>query len=833
MKNRVSQSRVFQGIVKRHPDGFGFVLPIDPEQEDVFISRGDMVGVMTNDKVEVEVHFSKATNKTYGKVRKILERGTKKVVGKYQKLDNGDGALMDKVGQWGAILKIPFKQSNSAANGDLVAVEIVQYPTDDGDFTGRVVEIIGDPADPLNDITRVVHMQGIPDKFSKGALQDAEAIPDHVLPEETKNREDLRDLPFITIDGVTAKDFDDAVYVRQTPKGFQLWVAIADVSHYVKAGSDLDKDAYERGTSVYFPNFVVPMLPEKLSNELCSLKPKVDRLSFVCEMQLAFDGHVTDAKVYEAVIHSHARVTYGEAQDILTGDKDHAVPEVTKNIRTASDLAKILMGKRMREGSLEINVGETSIVVDDAGNPTDVIRSERLFAHRLIEELMLIANVSVAKILHENDVPAIYRIHEEPDAEDIQKLDKFLHNFGSSQKKLGSSDLQKRLTKSLQEFEGKPEGIVLNMLTLRSMKQAKYSEGNVGHFGLGFEFYTHFTSPIRRYPDLIVHRLLKSIKINSYRAIRPSEEKLASAGVFLSACEQRAVKAERMVVSIKKARFMKQHEGEIFEGVISSVARFGVFVLLRQFDIDGLVKSENLGSDAFEFDEDNLTLRGKKTGLMYKIGDTLKIQVAEVHIDEGQIDFTLEGGSLKSNTRIAKPWKNERSVTESPFAPRPSQPNGKLAELLDKKGRGKKHGSFSKNRNAPEERRVNKSDRRVEKFTAKPVERPQFVASQNTKPKFYEKFISKPKPPPITSFEDDGEDDGRGGRFEKPKKKFSNKSGPPKDARASNHREDHRKHEDQPEQKKPGRFKKFKDKFKGKPGKPSGPGGKKKFKKKR
>lgn len=636
---------VIEGRVKRHPDGFGFVIPLNSDHPDVFISRGDMAGVMTNDKVEVEVHRADKGNKFYGKVIRVTERGTTRVVGRFKKMDNGDGCVVEKTAQWGEVLKIPFRSSRGAVDGDLVAVDIVQYPVEGQDFLGRVVDILGDAEDPLNDVKRVIHMAQIPKDFPAGAQRDADMLPDHVLESEIRGRTDLRHLPLITIDGVTAKDFDDAVFVNTNPKGFHLWVAIADVSHYVRAGSALDDSAYERGTSVYFPNYVVPMLPEKISNELCSLKPKVDRLCFVCEMQINYQGDVEQKEVYEAVMHSQARVTYGEAQDILSGDKNHENPAVTKNIRQASDLAKVLMAKRFREGSLELNVGETQVVVDDAGNPVDIIRTDRVFAHRLIEELMLIANVSVAQILTKANVPALYRIHEPPDSEDIAVLQRFLGGFGS-QRKLGSADLQKKLTKSLQEFEGKPEGIVLNMLTLRSMMQAKYSQENIGHFGLGFKDYTHFTSPIRRYPDLIVHRLLKSLKYKPYKALQLTPEKLATAGTFLSACEQRAVKAERQLVSIKKARFMHKHLGEVLEGVISSVAKFGVFVLLRQFDVDGLVKAENLGNEPFEFDEEALLLKGKKTGFIYKIGDPITIQVANANIEEGQIDFVLEGGKL-------------------------------------------------------------------------------------------------------------------------------------------------------------------------------------------
>lgn len=649
--------KTLKGIVKRHPDGFGFLIPTEElEHPDVFLSRGDMVGVMSNDKIEIEVFSADKKNRFYGKVLQILERGTTRLVGTFRKQKNGDGLLEEKTAQWGEPLVIPFKNSRGATDGDLVAVEIVQFPEKGKIFSGRVVEIIGDGADPLNDIKRVAHLQKLPREFPPPALREAELLADHVLPQELEGRKDLRKVPFITIDGVTAKDFDDAVYVESNTKGFHLWVAIADVSHYVRMGSAIDDSAYERGTSVYFPNFVIPMLPEQLSNELCSLKPQVDRLAFVCEMRLNYQGVVEHAEVYEAVIHSHARVTYGEAQDILSEETEHKNSQITKNIRLAKDLAKILMAKRYREGSLDLNIGETEVVVDDGGNPVDIIRAERVFAHKLIEELMLIANVSVAKILHKAGIPAIYRIHEAPDTEDVEVVQKFLHNFGYS-KKLGGTDIQKKLTKGLQEFEGKPEGLVLSILTLRSMKQAKYSADNVGHFGLGFSFYTHFTSPIRRYPDLIVHRLLKSLKYSKYKQARLGEEKLVSAGTFLSACEQRAVKAERQLISIKKARFMSQHLGNVYDGVISSVTKFGVFVLLREFDVDGLVKLDDLSREPLEFDEENLLLRGKKTGVMFKIGDTLMVQVARVNTEEGQIDFVLEGAKIDG-----KPTESPKAV---------------------------------------------------------------------------------------------------------------------------------------------------------------------------
>lgn len=660
----------FLGTVKRHPDGFGFFIADDAEQPDVYIPRQSMKGVMTNDRVRVQVERERGGERYRGDVLEVVKRAFTRAMGQLMIKGPGRGVLHDSSFAWGDDCQVNYSPDLKCKEGDLVVVQIEDYPESVRGFCGRVISVIGDAADPLNDSIRMLHAHSIPLEFSKATLREAEGIPIEVTEPDWAGRKDLRHLPIVTIDGKTAKDFDDAVFVESTPSGFHLLVAIADVSHYVREGSAIDDDAYLRGTSTYFPNFVAPMLPEKLSNELCSLKPNVPRLALVADMHFNFQGDFEKKEYYEAVIQSQARVTYGEAQDIVDGRTPPAFKHVEGNILRCADLAKILMNKRFREGSLDLELPETTIEVDAAGVPVDIMQSERLFAHRLIEELMLIANVAVAQFFKEKQVDAIYRIHDEPHPEAMQNFETFLKAFGFKQKMTGGH-LQKRISKALEYFKNHPKEHILNMLALRSLAQAKYSPHNVGHFGLGFSDYTHFTSPIRRYPDLIVHRLIKAILYPKKGYHLYPMERLEAAGTILSACEQRSVKAERQIHAIKKARFMSQHLGEEFEGLINSVTRFGLFVLLRQFDVDGLLRVEQLGGDRFEFDEEKMRLVGRKSGMAYEIGDLVKIVVAKVDVQQGQIDFVTAEGSKnveKARKPLAKrspPKEDSRSVRKS------------------------------------------------------------------------------------------------------------------------------------------------------------------------
>lgn len=632
------KKKFLKGIIKRNPDGFGFLIPDSKDHQDVYIPRHSMDGVMTNDYVLVDVFPESGSQKFRGEIVEIIKRSTATVVGKYKQITKSYGILKDESNAWGNDLVIETKNSLDCHTGDLVAAQIIQYPEKGKELIGKVIEVIGDIEDPLNDIKRVALNQQITMNFPEEVLREAKKFKSEPNEKDFKGRKDIRDLNLITIDGKTAKDFDDAVYVERSDRGFRLLVAIADVSHYVKNSTAIDEEAYLRGNSIYFPNFVIPMLPEVLSNGLCSLNPHVPRLCMVAEMYFDFAGTKVESRFYEGVMESKARVTYGEAQEIIEGQTIEKFEHVKDNILKCAELAKVLMAKRFRDGSLDLEIPETALEIDASGVPVDVIRSERLFAHRLIEELMLIANVAVAEFLTNSQIPSMYRIHEPPNETAIKMLERYLHNFGGKVK-LDDGKLQKRLTRALQEFSGKQEAHVLNILTLRSMNQAKYSVNNVGHFGLGFENYTHFTSPIRRYPDLIVHRLIKSQILKGKKYDEVDEEDLATAATWLSSCEQKAAKAERQITSIKKARFMEKFLGDEFEGMISSVVRFGVFVLLREYEIDGLIKIDELSSQRLEFDEKTLSLYNKKTGLRFTIGDTIKIKVVATDSELGQINF--------------------------------------------------------------------------------------------------------------------------------------------------------------------------------------------------
>jgi ribonuclease R len=657
--------KTLSGFIKRHPDGFGFFVADDINEPDVYIPKKSMETVMSNDRVEVEVFPEPGGKRFRGNVIKILKRNTTQGTGTYYQLNNGKGALLDKSFAWGADMAVENPDHHAVKDGNWVSVKIKSYPDEPKGFVGDIVAVVKDIENPLNDSLRVLATAGIPYEFSAQAKAEAAKLDSQVAEADKVGRKDLRSLNLITIDGKTAKDFDDAIFVEQTRNGFRLVVAIADVSHYVKSGSAIDRDAYEKGTSTYFPNFVSPMLPEELSNHLCSLRPHEDRLALVADMVIDFEGELTSTSFYEAVICSQARVTYGQAQEVIDGERVPELDKVRSCILVASDLAKLLMARRFRLGALNLDLPETEVELDETGVPVDIMQSERLFSHKLIEEMMLMANVAVAREFTRKNIPALYRIHDKPNEEAIENLNAFLSTLGA-QKPVSGGNLQKKLTRALEEFQGHAKEHIINVLVLRSMAQAKYDVGNIGHFGLGFSDYTHFTSPIRRYPDLIVHRLLKASHGigQGYELI--AEDQLSTDGAVLSACEQRSVKAERQILGIKKARFMQKFIGQEFEGIISSITKFGAFVILRQFDIDGLIRLEELGS-GLEFDAEQMKLISRRTGVEFAIGDPMTILVAGANVDDGRIDFVLAGGEIKTHVakKTDKPAQKRRAPEDN------------------------------------------------------------------------------------------------------------------------------------------------------------------------
>lgn len=639
------------GKIKRNPDGFGFFVCEDDTVEDVYVPKEEMFGVFSNDTIEISINSRGGKFGRRGKVLDVLERASDRFIGRlYFNSTDQTYFLKDSAHNWGQELMVT--NDIDATEGELVLVEVIKFPDPRnkpashrkkdfrGTFTGAIISSIGSEVDPNTDNIRILHEHSVPVEFTDKAIKEAQWHGDTVKEADKVDRKDLRKTPLITIDGVTAKDFDDAICVVKIPGGYKLTVAIADVSHYVKKGTTLDKEAYNKGTSVYLANYVCPMLPEELSNGLCSLNPKVDRLCFCCEMSISPTGEVLNFEFFEGVMNSHARVTYGEAQEVLEDSKSEHPEIVCDVIKLAAELSEILNKKRMKEGSIDFNVPSVKVLVNDVGEPTDLVKEERIFSHRLIEELMLVTNICSSKYLSKKNVSQLYRVHEPPEKENLSKLHMLLGSFLSMDigKIRNSFDFQK-LSNQMNEIEDSNVSAIAQGFILRSMKQAQYSDKHLGHFGLGFSHYAHFTSPIRRYPDLVIHRQIKSILSKKNR--RYSEEDVATMGVILSAAEQRAVKAERKVTSVKKARFFESHVGEEFDGYISSLVKFGAFVTLREYPLDGLIKLDALGNDHFVYDEDTWTMRGKKTGKTFRVGDKLKIEVLNVDVSDGKIDFGL------------------------------------------------------------------------------------------------------------------------------------------------------------------------------------------------
>lgn len=621
--------------VSGHRDGYGFAMPDEGEGTgtDIFLPEREMKKVMHGDRVMVRPSGVDRRGRQEGKIVEVLEHAVSKLVGRIQH-ERGVWVVRPEDRRINHDILVEPGGDAGAKDGQVVMVDILQQPDAYHQPVGRVAEVLGNYADPGMEIEIALRKHALPHRFPDDALAQAKATPKKVRKKDwTKDRVDLRDLPLVTIDGETARDFDDAVYAEKLGKGYRLVVAIADVSFYVQPGDALDKEALDRGTSVYFPRRVIPMLPEALSNGICSLNPDVERMCMVCDMQINAKGEVKKYKFYPAVMQSKARLTYNQVWDWLQNGTDHPMLPHVKDLYA---LFKILLAARSKRGAIEFDSVETQMIFNDQGKIERIVPIVRNDAHRLIEECMLAANVCSADFLQKNGHKALYRVHEGPTEEKMENLRTYLRLVGLT---LGGGDkpTAKDYGKLAEQIHGRPDAPVLQTMLLRSMQQAVYTPDNNGHFGLAYEAYTHFTSPIRRYPDLLVHRAIKAV----LKGVKYKPGKWAQLGVHCSMTERRADDASRDVESWLKTYYMRDKVGEVFQGKISAVTSFGVFVLLDDVYAEGLVHISELGKDYFHFKKDVQAIIGEKSGIQYRLGDALTVKVMGANLESSQVDFAL------------------------------------------------------------------------------------------------------------------------------------------------------------------------------------------------
>lgn len=627
------------GTIMAHSEGFGFVIP-EGGGDDLFLSAKEMRQVMHGDKVTVFEVGRDRRGRREGRIHEVIERKNTTVVGQIYSERGVFFVEPDNKRITQAIAVAP-EDLNSAKQGQVVLVELISFPTKRHPALGKVVEILGEHLAPGLEIDVALLSYDIPHRWPQEVLDEVASLPTQVTDEDLHGRRDLRKHAFVTIDGEDAKDFDDAVFCQKREKTWQLMVAIADVSHYVKPGSALDKEAQYRSTSVYFPGRVVPMLPEQLSNGLCSLNPDVDRLTLVCDMSFSEDGIIKRSRFYQAVIHSKARLTYNQVSNFIeTGELDHH-EGIKNDLHNLYELYQILIRQRKNRGAIEFDTKETQIIFDDKKKISKIVPLIRNEAHRLIEECMLAANVCAAKFVKREKIPALYRVHQSPPEDRIEKLREFLNGFGltfGGGKKPHPKDYASTLT----EIEDKPEKGLIETVMLRSLTQARYMEKNEGHFGLAYAAYAHFTSPIRRYPDLLTHRgIIHAVNKQNSKPFYYSEQDMSHHGKHASTCERRADEATREVVSWLKCEFMQDKVGETYTGTISAVTSFGLFVMLDDFFVEGLIHLSSLRGDYYKYDSTRHKLVGESSGKQYRLGDKLKITVARVDLVERKIDFDL------------------------------------------------------------------------------------------------------------------------------------------------------------------------------------------------
>ena len=638
----VERLHLHAGIVIGHPDGFGFLKPDDGD-EDIYLSAGQMRSVFHGDRVAVRIIGEDRRGRPEGRVVEVLDRGVQEVAGQFIR-ERGVGVVIPDNAKIAHRILIARGAAGDAKPGQIVVARILDYPTHQEQATGEIVEVIGTPGEKGIATDIAIHAHSIPTDWNREVRKQAKTFGKDVPEDAKKGLVDLRDVNLVTIDGADARDFDDAVFAMPSGKGYRLYVAIADVAHYVEKDSALDKEAIRRGTSVYFPDRVVPMLPEVLSNGLCSLNPKVDRLCMVCEMRVGPDGKVARAKFYEAVMRSKARLTYTQVNDFLSGHKDNGVPKaVQKDIRNLHEVYKVFAANRRKRGAVELDIPQTRINVGKDGSVESISAVPRNDAHRLIEECMIAANVQAAKFIRKNRIAGLYRVHAKPDPDRFDELRVYLTSLGI---KVPHPDhVQPRdFARMIEQVADRPDATAISMAMLRSMSHAEYTPKNIGHFGLALDAYAHFTSPIRRYPDLLVHRAIRHI-VNGGKpgAYAYDGSRMEQLGQMMSAHERRAEDATREVEAWLKCQYMEGRVGREYPGVITGITNFGAFVQIPELQIDGLVHVTSLESDYYAFDAGSQSLVGERTGTRYRLGDALDIVVSRVDMETRRIDFRLAG----------------------------------------------------------------------------------------------------------------------------------------------------------------------------------------------
>ncbi len=680
---------LIKGTVIGHREGYGF-LQVEGQKEDLFIPNHQMQRVMHGDFVLVQRAGLDRRGRREVRIVRVLENRKKQIVGRFF-LENGFGYVVPDDSRIGRDILVPNEHRKGARMGQVVVVELQERSSNFSQPVGIITEILGDNMAKGMEVEIALRNHDIPHKFPSAVEKYVKKFTEEVPEEAKKGRIDLRNLPLVTIDGEDARDFDDAVYCEKQGKNWKLWVAIADVSYYVRLHTALDAEAHKRGNSVYFPNRVVPMLPEILSNGLCSLNPQVDRLCMVCEMQISAKGKLTDYRFYEAVMNSHARLTYTKVAKMLEGDTElrERYAPLVPHLEALYDLYQALLSARQQRGAIDFETVESKFIFNAMGRIERIEPVVRNDAHKIIEECMILANIAAANFMQKNNEPALYRIHATPSEEKLTSFRTFLNEFGLTLEG-GLKPITKDYAALLEKVKERPDHELIQTMLLRSLSQAVYHADNIGHFGLALEEYAHFTSPIRRYPDLTLHRGIKYLlakkqgtkrKTTETGGYRYSFDEMDLLGDHCSMTERRADDATRETADWLKCEYMLDHIGNEFNGVISSVTGFGLFVRLNELFIDGLVHISTLENDYYQFDTTKQRLIGENSGMQYRLGDKVRIRVEAVHLEQKMMDFSL----LSSERKARRPGKTTKEKAKKIFKELPSKIGKKRKSAVKKK----------------------------------------------------------------------------------------------------------------------------------------------------